>query len=146
MDRLQQLIETLPVLARTNEPNRVVLIENARPVAQTAKPPAVRSQRLCLRPHTRAPFSCAAAFGVEPASRVPFLRNARSNKESISECGLPANFTNCNGVFRVVRRNSWPSSNERRIVTQLSPNYSSRRDPDRHQDMAGQRCQNNDGS
>jgi hypothetical protein len=29
MDRLQRLIETLRVLARTNEPNRVVLIENA---------------------------------------------------------------------------------------------------------------------
>ena len=29
MDRLQQLVETLRVLARTNEPNRVVLIEKA---------------------------------------------------------------------------------------------------------------------
>ena len=29
MDRLQQLVETLRVLARTNDPNRVVLIENA---------------------------------------------------------------------------------------------------------------------
>ncbi len=29
MDRLQQLVETLRVLARTNEPNRVVLIERA---------------------------------------------------------------------------------------------------------------------
>ena len=29
MDRLQQLVETLRVLARTNEPNRVVLIEQA---------------------------------------------------------------------------------------------------------------------
>jgi hypothetical protein len=29
MDRLQQLIETLRVLARTNEPNRAVLIEKA---------------------------------------------------------------------------------------------------------------------
>jgi len=29
MDRLQQLIKILRVLARTNEPNRVVLIENA---------------------------------------------------------------------------------------------------------------------
>ena len=29
MDRLQQLVETLRVLARTHEPNRVVLIEKA---------------------------------------------------------------------------------------------------------------------
>jgi hypothetical protein len=29
MDRLQQLVETLRVLARTNEPNRAVLIEKA---------------------------------------------------------------------------------------------------------------------
>jgi len=29
MDRLQQLVETLRVLARANEPNRVVLIEKA---------------------------------------------------------------------------------------------------------------------
>ena len=29
MDRLQQLVETLRVLARTNEPNRVVLTEKA---------------------------------------------------------------------------------------------------------------------
>ena len=29
MDRLQQLVEILRVLARTNEPNRVVLIEKA---------------------------------------------------------------------------------------------------------------------
>jgi len=29
MDRLQQLVETLRVLARTNEPNRVVLIQKA---------------------------------------------------------------------------------------------------------------------
>ena len=29
MDRLQQLVETLRVFARTNEPNRVVLIEKA---------------------------------------------------------------------------------------------------------------------
>jgi Ribbon-helix-helix protein, copG family len=29
MDWLQQLVETLRVLARTNEPNRVVLIEKA---------------------------------------------------------------------------------------------------------------------
>ena len=29
MDPLQQLVETLRVLARTNEPNRVVLIEKA---------------------------------------------------------------------------------------------------------------------
>ncbi len=29
MDRLQQVVETLRVLARTNEPNRVVLIDNA---------------------------------------------------------------------------------------------------------------------
>jgi hypothetical protein len=29
MDRLQQLVETLRILARTNEPNRVVLIEKA---------------------------------------------------------------------------------------------------------------------
>jgi hypothetical protein len=29
MDQLQQLVETLRVLARTNEPNRAVLIENA---------------------------------------------------------------------------------------------------------------------
>ena len=29
MDRLQQLVETLRVLARTNEPNRVALIEKA---------------------------------------------------------------------------------------------------------------------
>ncbi len=29
MDRLQQLVETLRVLARTSEPNRVVLIEKA---------------------------------------------------------------------------------------------------------------------
>ena len=29
MDRLQQLVETLRVLARTREPNRVVLIEEA---------------------------------------------------------------------------------------------------------------------
>jgi Ribbon-helix-helix protein, copG family len=29
MDLLQQLVETLRVLARTNEPNRVVLIEKA---------------------------------------------------------------------------------------------------------------------
>jgi hypothetical protein len=29
MDQLQQLIETLRILARTNETNRVVLIENA---------------------------------------------------------------------------------------------------------------------
>ncbi len=29
MDRLQQLVETLRVLARRNEPNRVVLIEKA---------------------------------------------------------------------------------------------------------------------
>jgi hypothetical protein len=29
VDRLQQLVETLRVLARTNEPNRVVLIEKA---------------------------------------------------------------------------------------------------------------------
>ena len=29
MDRLQQLVETLRVLARTNEPNRVALVEKA---------------------------------------------------------------------------------------------------------------------
>jgi len=29
MDQLQQLVETLRVLARTNEPNRVALIEKA---------------------------------------------------------------------------------------------------------------------
>ncbi len=29
MDQVQQLVETLRVLARTNEPNRVVLIEKA---------------------------------------------------------------------------------------------------------------------
>jgi hypothetical protein len=29
VDQLQQLVETLRVLARTNEPNRVVLIEKA---------------------------------------------------------------------------------------------------------------------
>ena len=29
MDQLQQLVETLRVLARTNEPNRAVLIEKA---------------------------------------------------------------------------------------------------------------------
>ena len=29
MDQFQQLVETLRVLARTNEPNRVVLIEKA---------------------------------------------------------------------------------------------------------------------
>ena len=29
MDQLQQLVKTLRVLARTNEPNRVVLIEKA---------------------------------------------------------------------------------------------------------------------
>ena len=29
MDQLQQLVKTLRVLARTNEPNRVVLIEHA---------------------------------------------------------------------------------------------------------------------
>ena len=29
MDRLQQLVETLRILARANEPNRVVLIEKA---------------------------------------------------------------------------------------------------------------------
>jgi hypothetical protein len=29
MDRLQQLVETLRKMARTNEPNRVVLIEKA---------------------------------------------------------------------------------------------------------------------
>jgi hypothetical protein len=29
MDQLQQLVETLRVLARTNEPNRVVLLEKA---------------------------------------------------------------------------------------------------------------------
>jgi len=29
MDQLQQLVKTLRVLARTNEPNRVVLIEQA---------------------------------------------------------------------------------------------------------------------
>ena len=29
MDRLQQLVETLRVLARTNEPNRLALIEKA---------------------------------------------------------------------------------------------------------------------
>ena len=29
MDRLQQFVETLRVLARTNEPNRAVLIEKA---------------------------------------------------------------------------------------------------------------------
>jgi hypothetical protein len=29
MDQLQQLVETLRVLARANEPNRAVLIENA---------------------------------------------------------------------------------------------------------------------
>jgi hypothetical protein len=29
MDKLQQLVEALRVLARTNEPNRVVLVEKA---------------------------------------------------------------------------------------------------------------------
>src|SRR5262249_37545661 len=57
--------------------------------AQTAKPSAPpNAGRLCLRPHTRAPFSCAAAFGVEPATMPsPSLRTVHSNTKSISQGG-----------------------------------------------------------
>jgi hypothetical protein len=49
MDRLQQLVETLRVLARTNEPNRVVLIEKAVNEYLNDKAGIVRLslQRLC---------------------------------------------------------------------------------------------------
>ena len=49
MDPLQQLIETLRVLARTNEPNRVVLIEEAINEYLNDKAGIVRLslQRLC---------------------------------------------------------------------------------------------------
>ena len=49
MDPLQQLVETLRVLARTNEPNRVVLIEKAVNEYLNDKAGIVRLslQRLC---------------------------------------------------------------------------------------------------
>ena len=49
MDPLQQLVETLRVLARTNEPNRVVLIEEAINEYLNDKAGIVRLslQRLC---------------------------------------------------------------------------------------------------
>ena len=49
MDPLQQLVETLRVLARTNEPNRVVLIEKAINEYLNDKAGIVRLslQRLC---------------------------------------------------------------------------------------------------
>ena len=49
MDQLQQVVETLRVLARTNEPNRVVLIENAINEYLRDEPGNVRIslERLC---------------------------------------------------------------------------------------------------
>ena len=49
MDKLQQLVVTLRVLARTNEPNRVVLIEEAINEYLNDKAGIVRLslQRLC---------------------------------------------------------------------------------------------------
>jgi hypothetical protein len=49
MDRLRQLVETLRVLARTNDPNRVVLIEKAIDEYLNDKAGIVRLslQRLC---------------------------------------------------------------------------------------------------
>ena len=49
MDRLRPFIEALRVLAQTNEPNRVVLIENAINEYLKAKPGNVRIslERLC---------------------------------------------------------------------------------------------------
>jgi hypothetical protein len=49
MDRLRRFVEALRVLAQTNEPNRVVLIENAINEYLKAEPGNVRIslERLC---------------------------------------------------------------------------------------------------
>jgi hypothetical protein len=50
MDQLQQLVETLRVLARTNEPNRVALVEKAIDEYLNDKAGIVRLslERLCI--------------------------------------------------------------------------------------------------
>jgi len=65
-------------------------LTNVAPKAQTAKPSAVRSQRLCLRPHAvpRCLFKLDDGIdkAVEPASEVVpiFFTDARSNCRSIA--------------------------------------------------------------
>jgi hypothetical protein len=99
-----------------------VMASTERLSSETTKPPAVRSQRLCLVPHRPAFLGGSrwVSNRREQARSPAFLRGRSVRREKLIVVPPHASFTNCNGIFRPVMpgpeadhydlKTSWPET------------------------------------